>query len=138
VVVVFIDITEIRSVESLRRLAIVVRDSNDAVLMYDLQGNIAAWNPKAEHLYGYCEAEALRMKVQQMIPREAQEAHDQLVRNLVQGEPTSPLETRRITKDGRVLSVWLTASLLVDSDGKPTGVATTERELKGNLPQSTE
>lgn len=130
VVIIFIDITDMKSLESLRRLAIVVRDSNDAVLMYDLQGNIAAWNPKAAHLYGYCEAEALRMKVQQLIPREAQEGHEQLVRHLIQGEPVQPLETRRIAKDGRVLSVWLTASLLVGSDGKPTGVATTERELK--------
>jgi two-component system, chemotaxis family, CheB/CheR fusion protein len=137
-VIVFIDITDIRSLESLRRLAIVVRDSNDAVLMYDLQGNIAAWNPKAERLYGYSEAEALRMKAQQLIPREAHEAHERLVKQLMQGEYTASLQTTRITKDGRVLSVWLTASLLVDSDGKPTGVATTERELKGNTPQSTE
>jgi hypothetical protein len=35
------------------------------------------------------------------------------------------------TKDGRAIPVRLTASLLVGSDGKPTGVATTERELKG-------
>lgn len=132
VVIIFIDITEIRSLESLRRLAIVVRDSNDAVLMYDLQGNIAAWNPKAERLYGYSEAEALRMKVQQLIPREAQDAHAQLVKRLVEGELIQPLETLRITKDGRAIPVWLTASLVVGSDGKPTGVATTERELKGN------
>ena len=133
VVIVFVDITEIRSrLDSLRRLAIVVRDSNDAVLMYDLQGNIGAWNPKAERLYGYAEAEALGMKVQQLIPREAQGAHEQLVKRLVEGEPVQPLETVRITKDGRAISVWLTASLVIGSDGKPTGVATTERELKGN------
>lgn len=132
VVVIFIDITEVRSLESLRRLAIVVRDSNDAVLMYDLQGNIGAWNPKAERFYGYSEAEALRMKVQQIIPRDAQDIHEQLVERLAKGEAVPPLQTARITKDGRVLSVWLTASLLVDADGKPTGVATTERELKAN------
>ncbi|HJS90333.1 MAG TPA: chemotaxis protein CheB [Steroidobacteraceae bacterium] len=132
VVIIFIDITEIRSLESLRRLAIVVRDSNDAVLMYDLQGNIVAWNPKAERLYGYSEAEALRMKVQQLIPRETQDAHEQLVQRLVRGELVQPLETLRITKDGRTIPVWLTASLVVGSDGKPTGVATTERDMKGN------
>ena len=136
VVIVFIDITDIRSQESLRRLAVVVRDSNDAVLMYDLQGNIGAWNPKAERLYGYSEAEALRMKIQEIIPPEAQDAHAQLVDQLVQGDTTTPLETARLTKDGRVLSVWVTASLLVGSEGKPCGVATTERELKGNARQS--
>jgi two-component system, chemotaxis family, CheB/CheR fusion protein len=132
VVIVFIDITEMRiSLESLRRLAIVVRNSNDAVLMYDLRGNIAAWNPKAARLYGYSEAEALRMNIRQMLPREAQDANEQLVKRLMQGELVPPLDTTRITKDGRTISVRLTASLLVGSDGKPTGVATTERELKG-------
>lgn len=54
------------------------------------------------------------------------------IKRLVQRELVQPLETLRISKDGRAIPVWLTASLVVDSDGKATGVATTERELKGN------
>ena len=41
------------------RLAAVVRDSNDAVTMMDFEGRVLAWNPEAERIYGWSEAEAL-------------------------------------------------------------------------------
>ena len=46
-------------VEDLRRLATVVSDSNDAVIMHDFDGKILAWNRGAIETYGYTEAEAL-------------------------------------------------------------------------------
>ena len=59
VVVTFIDITRRKRDEvELRRLAAVVRDSNDAVIMYSLSGAIQTWNRGAELLLGYSEAEA--------------------------------------------------------------------------------
>ena len=54
----------------LRRLAVVLKDSNDAITVHDLQGNIIAWNRGAEKMYGYAEAEALEMNVAQMVPLE--------------------------------------------------------------------
>ncbi|MEJ2389516.1 MAG: hypothetical protein P8Y27_20110, partial [Chromatiaceae bacterium] len=56
------------------------------------------------------------------------EAKD-FVQRLRRGETVAPFKTQRITKEGRVLDVWLTASLLVDDAGNPKGVATTEREM---------
>jgi two-component system CheB/CheR fusion protein len=38
-------------------------------------------------------------------------------------------KTRRITKDGKLLDVWLTATVLTDDNGQPTEIATTERDL---------
>jgi PAS domain S-box-containing protein len=34
-----------------------------------------------------------------------------------------------VTKDGRILDVWLTVTKLVDATGKPIGVASTERDI---------
>ncbi|MFL6652657.1 MAG: chemotaxis protein CheB, partial [Sulfurifustaceae bacterium] len=111
VVLVCIDITEeIRSLKSLKRLAAVVRDSNDAVLVQDLKGDIRAWNPRAERLYGYSEAEALKMNVREVIPREAQDFHDQMVQRLLEKELAEPIKTTRLAKDGRTVSVSVTAS----------------------------
>src|SRR3569832_1704692 len=60
VVVTFVDITELRHAsDDLRRLAAVVRDSNDAIVVYDFDGRILSWNRGAEQAYGYSEAEAL-------------------------------------------------------------------------------
>lgn len=129
VILVCVDITEIRkSLESTNRLATVVRDSNDAVLVQDLAGSICAWNAGAERLYGYSEDEALRMNIQQMIPQETRDAHSQLVQRVLRGEFVEPAKAMRIAKDGRAKPVLLTASLLVDAAGRPKGIATTERE----------
>ena len=131
VVLVFIDMTEIRkSLESIRRLATVVRDSNDAVLVQDRKGDIRAWNPTAERLYGYSESEALSMNIHQVMPAEERDTYDQVVKRVLQGQFADPARTTRIAKDGRAIHVVLTASLLIDADGKPTGIATTEREIK--------
>jgi two-component system, chemotaxis family, CheB/CheR fusion protein len=132
VILVCVDITEIRkSLESTTRLATVVRDSNDAVLVQDLTGSICAWNARAERLYGYAEDEALRMNIQQVIPKEAKDAHNQLVQRVLRGDFIAPAKAIRVTKDGRAIPVLLTASLLVDAAGKPKAIATTEREMGG-------
>ena len=41
--------------EEVRRLATVVRDSNDAITIQDFEGRITAWNHGAELMYGYSE-----------------------------------------------------------------------------------
>lgn len=49
------------------------------------------------------------------------------------GDTYKPRPRRaRIAKNGGTIPVWLTASLLRGSDGKPSGVVTTEREPKGD------
>jgi two-component system CheB/CheR fusion protein len=37
-----------------------------------------------------------------------------------------PFRTKRLTKDGRTLDVWITASVLVDEHERMHGIATTE------------
>ena len=74
VVITFVDVTQTKRMEIERRLATVVKDSNDAVTIQDLDGNIKAWNRGAEKMYGYSEAEALNMNISEIIPREEYEA----------------------------------------------------------------
>src|SRR5262249_42478623 len=73
VVITFTDVTRLKAaMEQERRLATVLRDSNDAVLVYDLQGRIRSWNRGAERMYGYSEAEAVGVNVAILIPASAQ------------------------------------------------------------------
>jgi two-component system CheB/CheR fusion protein len=58
VVVTYTDITGLKRVdEDTRRLATVIRDSNDAITVSDFDGRLLAWNRGAELLYGYGEAD---------------------------------------------------------------------------------
>jgi PAS domain S-box-containing protein len=115
--------------EGLRRLAAIVRDSNDAVIVQDFEGKILAWNRGAEKMYGWSEAEALQMNIRATIPRGQRREALALGRLLAEGEALDSLETRRVAKDGRELDVWLTVTALTGDMGKPVAVATTERDI---------
>jgi PAS domain S-box-containing protein len=116
-------------VEDLRRLATVVSDSNDAVIMHDLDGKILAWNRGAKEMYGYTEAEALGKNVREIVAEADREAALTLIEKIKQGDIVKSFELRCLTKDGRILNVWLTTTLLMDESGKPVAVATTERDI---------
>jgi two-component system CheB/CheR fusion protein len=130
VVVTWTDITHVKlSDERARRLAAVVQDSNDAVTVFDLKGRFLAWNKAASAMYGYSEAEALRMTVSDLVPRGARQDHLDFIRHAQHNEALHSYETQRVTKDRRVVDVWLTLSVLSDSGGNAIGVSSTERDL---------
>lgn len=113
----------------LHRLAVIIRDSNDAITIYDFNGMISAWNRGAERMYGYTEQEALTMNIRELIPPERRDKALEFLAKLQRGEIIESYEAQRLTKDGRILDVWLTVTALTDDQGKPVAVATTERDV---------
>jgi PAS domain S-box-containing protein len=118
-----------REEENLRRFATVVRDSNDAITIQDFAGRITAWNHGAELMYGYGEEEALLMNIERLTASDKIAEQKEFIRRLIAGEAITSFETRRVTKDGRVLNVWMTVSKLLDDVGNPIGLASTERDI---------
>jgi two-component system CheB/CheR fusion protein len=130
-VVTFNDITRVRRAEEqTRRLATVVMDSNDAILLFDPHGDIVAWNRGAQAMYGWSEEESLRMNIREITPADKLAENIDLIRRLSAGKPVFSFETRRKTKNGRLLEVWLTATAIRDDTGKTLeAIATTERDI---------
>jgi two-component system CheB/CheR fusion protein len=133
-VITFVDITEIkqardglRQANELLRLAVVARDAHDALLVVDLAGRFLAWNPSAVRLYGWSEAEALAMNVQDLIPESHQAEELRVMRQLAQAQVIEPYRTQRLAKAGTVVEIWLTAIALVNEAGQMYAIATTER-----------
>jgi two-component system CheB/CheR fusion protein len=133
-VITFSDITEmkrtreaLRESESLRRLAVVVTDSRDAILVQNLEGSILCWNPGATRMYGWTEAEALSMNIRQLTSESGQSAALAVVRQLSVAAVLEPYQMERVTKDGSIVHVSLTATALVDESGTVYAIATTER-----------
>ena len=129
VVMTFVDIHKVKQAEKLRRLAAAVQDANDAVLVQDLSGKILTWNKGAHQMYGWAEEQALRMNVAELIPKDKQKEHRALVDKMRAGKPIRSFKTQRRTKDGSIVDVWLTATVLVDERGDAIEIATTERDL---------
>jgi len=98
------DITERKLMENeLRLLAAAVRNSNDAITVQDLEGNIISWNLGAERIYGYKEVEAIKMNISRIIPDHKQDEMISLTKRVVKGENIEFFETQRLTKNNRIL-----------------------------------
>ena len=134
-VITFFDISEIKraretlqhAYDSLHLATVVVHDSNDAVVLQNMVGDILAWNPAARRMYGWSESEALQMNIRALIPEELRDEALKRVRQISQAEVIAPFQTERIAKDGSNVKVWLTASALVNETGQVYAIATTER-----------
>lgn len=123
-----------------RRLAAVVRHSNDAIMIQDMDGRITAWNRGAEEMYGYAEEEALEMNIECITPADKVAEQKEFARRLITGEAVHSFETQRVTKDGRILDVWLSMTKLMEDPtdsivstgrdvAKPIGLALMERNI---------
>jgi two-component system, chemotaxis family, CheB/CheR fusion protein len=130
VVITFVDITRIKKAEALQRLAVVVRDAHDAITLQDLQGRILAWNPAAEKLYGWNETEALTLNGRERIPQALHAQEIEAIKQLSQADVLEPYHTRRLTKDKRIVDIYLTATALINEAGEVYAVATTERPIE--------
>jgi len=129
VVTTFVDVNKVKQADKIRRLAIVLEDSNDAVTVMDLKGNLLAWNKGAQEMYGWTEAEALTMNIRELVPADQQNELKSFIEKIVKGEPANSFKSRRKTKAGKILDVWLTGTALLDESGQPVEIATTERDL---------
>ena len=133
-VITFVDITEVvrvrvalRKANELLRLAVVVRDAHDAITVQDLEGRTVAWNPGAERMYGWTEAEALKMNVRERIPPALRDTALQQVEQLSESHSLERHDTQRLKKDGSIVEIELTSAALIDEDAKVYAIATTER-----------
>ena len=129
VVMTFINIHSVKKANMVRRLAVVLADANDAVTVLDFKGRITAWNKGAEAMYGYSETEALKMNYTALIPKNSPDEIDEISDRLRKGETIKSFRSRRRTKSGKELDIWLTATVLNDETGHPVEMAITERDL---------
>jgi two-component system CheB/CheR fusion protein len=130
-IITFVDISEQKHGDELRRMGTILRDSNDAITVQDFTGKILAWNRGSVQIYGWTEAEALTMNALEMIPEDKRSEATAIFKRLSRGEDVRSFETQRVTRDGKVLDIWLTLTALVNDANQPVGVATTERDITG-------
>ncbi|WOJ93734.1 CheR family methyltransferase [Congregibacter variabilis] len=112
-----------------KRLAAVLKHSNDAITVQTADGQFLAWNTGAETLYGYSEAEALGMQVCDIEPDREQAASQMIRSNVFAGKTTAVSEMLRRRKDGKLVSVSVAITPLLDTQGHPYALATIERDL---------
>jgi PAS domain S-box-containing protein len=117
-------------VEDVRsRLAAIVDSSNDVIISKNLDGVISTWNRAAQQVFGYSEAEAIGQPITMIIPAELHEEEQDILRRVRRGERIEHYETRRVTRDGRVLDVSITISPVRDATGAIVGASKILRDV---------
>jgi len=111
------------------RLAAIVEFSSDAIISKDLAGIIQSWNQGAEAIFGYSACEMIGASIRKLIPEDRQQEEDQILRQLLAGEPTNHYETIRQTKDGRIIPVSISVSPIKDKAGGIIGASKVLRDI---------
>lgn len=118
-----------RENESLRHLAAIVENSDDAIISKDLNGTIRSWNSGAERIFGYTAEEVVGRNVTVLIPPERQHEEPGILARLRRGERIDHYQTVRQRKDGTRVDVSLTVSPVRDDAGTIVGASKIARDI---------
>jgi PAS domain S-box-containing protein len=127
---VTLDITEQKRVSELQeRLAAIVESSDDAILSKDLNGIIRSWNRGAERIFGYKAEEIVGKHISTLAAPERVDELPNILDRIRLGERIDHYETKRKTKDGRILNISLTVSPIRDGSGVIVGASKVARDI---------
>jgi PAS domain S-box-containing protein len=111
------------------RLASMVESSHDAIIGKTLDGTILSWNSAATSLYGYTAEEAIGRSISMLAPRDGPDEVPGILERVRRGERVEAFEARRMTKDGRMITVSLTISPFRDTGGRILGASAIARDV---------
>ncbi len=124
------DITERRRAEdAVRKLALIVESSEEAIIGQTLDGIIVSWNPGAERLYGYTAEEAIGRNISMIASPERPNEVENFLECIRLGQRVGRVETVRCGKNGKRVEISLSIFPVLDEEGKPASVATIARDI---------
>ena len=112
------------------RLALVAKQSTDAIMVHDLEGHISFWNPAAERLFGYTPEQIVGRSATLLTPPglEAEVAGN--LQTIRARRVVDNVETRRLTCEGRIVDVALSAAPMIEpSSGEVIGEICSMRDI---------
>ena len=99
-----------------------LNSSADAIVIYNLEGEVQYLSPSFSEIFGW-RLEELKGQQIPFVPEAERESSITEIRRLLDtGEPSRNFQTRRWTKDGRLLNIYLSASKYDDNDGNAMGM----------------
>jgi PAS domain S-box-containing protein len=136
------DITERKQAEealikSERRFRTLLDFAPYSIVVFDMHGYVTYLNPTFTETFGWTLDELKGQRIP-YVPEELKKDIPKDVQRLVKEKVILRHETRRLTKDGRILDVVLRASVVSDARGEPAGElviirdVTTEKRISRN------
>jgi PAS domain S-box-containing protein len=104
----------------------------DAVVVCDVQGRVTVWNPAAERLFGFTQAEALGQRMDMIVPerlrRRHWEGYDKSMATGTTKYGHDVLRVPAVDKAGRAMSIAFTVFMLKGPDGTVTACGSVIRD----------
>jgi PAS domain S-box-containing protein len=104
----------------------------DAIIASDAGGAITLWNPGAERMFGYTEAEALGRSLDLITPERLRQRHwDGYHKSMASGTTrygNDLLRVPAVHKDGRAMSIAFTVALLFTPEQKVRAIVAVIRD----------
>ncbi len=112
-----------------QHLESLIESSTDAIIATDRDGNVVFFNSGAEALLGYRREEVIGRYVVKLY--ESEERAKEVMHRMREGGGTvSAFETTLQAKDGSLIPVLISASLLYDEDGQKAGTVGFNKDLR--------
>jgi len=124
------DISDLRKAEQEhRRLAAIVRCSDDAIISCTPVGEIETWNAGAERIFGYSAEETIGKSLGILAPVDRANEHLQILERIQRGQEVDDIEMIRVKKDGQQITIALSVSPITDAAGEVIGAAAIARDI---------
>lgn len=125
-----VDIHELKEAEEKSaKLAAIIETSHDAIVSKTLEGIITSWNESAQRLFGYTAEEMVGESIYKLIPPERHAEEPRILSTIARGERINHFETKRLTRDGRLIDVSVTVSPIKNKAGQIIGVSKIARDI---------
>jgi PAS domain S-box-containing protein len=115
--------------ERLAEAAAIVESTDDSITATTLDGTILSWNRSSERIYGYSASEMIGQRIHKIIEPERHAAVDATLAAIARGDLIEPHEATGVRKDGSIMPVALTVSLVRGADGIVRGISTIARDI---------
>ncbi len=123
-----------------QRLSLFVQQTPLAVIEWNINFQVIAWNPAAEKIFGYTASEALQQSVEFLVPESERDSVSDIIADLLSHKKPSHNINQNLTKEGHLITCQWYNTPLLTPEGELVGVASmaiditdlkrTEQELK--------
>ncbi len=115
--------------QSEERYRTVLEASPDPTVLYDIEGKVVYFNPAFTDVFGWTLERRVGKKMDLFVPPENWPETKMMIERVLNGESFAGIDTRRYTKDGKVIPVCVSGAICRDEKGSPVGSVINLRDI---------
>lgn len=124
------DVTQHRLAREAKEwLATVVEASQEGIISFTTNRTIISWNKGAEKMFGYTEAEMVNKSLSRLVQQSDKPNQHKLIERVMKGEVIRQVEMEYVHKNGHLIYVLTSVSLIKDLKGNIKGLMASVQDI---------